>query len=216
MSKQSPVTPARTATSEARTGGLLGYTICVYGGASQHVAADHHALAAEVGKGIGQAGGDLVFGGGKVGLMGASSLAAQEAGSAVTGVITRFLLDMEAANRELSELIVVETMHQRKNIMMERADAFVILPGGFGTLEEVMEVVTLKQLGQLDKPIVFADFSGFWQPLIALFDHFEQQNYLHNRFEDLYHLAATPNAILERLETALAAQKASLEAAARA
>ncbi len=175
---------------------------------------EHRALAAEVGTRIGEAGANLVFGGGKVGLMGASSLAAQQAGSEVTGVITRFLLDMEAANRELSELIVVETMHQRKNIMMERADAFVILPGGFGTLEEVMEVVTLKQLGQLDKPIVFADFSGFWQPLIALFDHFEQQNYLHNRFEDLYSLAATPEAILDQLASALAAKKASKAEAA--
>lgn len=208
MSKQSPVTSMAKPTSSARKGGLLGYTICVYGGASQRVTGEHQALAAEVGQRIGEAGGDLVFGGGKVGLMGASSLAAQQAGSAVTGVITRFLLDMEAANRDLSELIVVETMHQRKNIMMERADAFVILPGGFGTLEEVMEVVTLKQLGQLDKPIVFADFSGFWQPLIALFDHFEQQNYLHNRFEDLYSLAATPEAILQRLIADLGAQVA--------
>ncbi len=204
MSKQSLASQSRESNSRPRKGPLLGYTICVYGGASQRGPVAHREQASAVGRALGLAGADFVFGGGKVGLMGASSLAAQQEGAAVTGVITRFLLDMEAANRDLAELIVVETMHQRKNIMMQRADAFVILPGGFGTLEEVMEVVTLKQLGQLDKPIVFADFGGFWQPLIALFDHFESQDYLHNRFEDLYSLATNPEAIIADLSKALA------------
>lgn len=207
MSKQSLESRPGKSGSEPRSGPLSGFTICVYGGASQRGPADHRALAAAVGQGLGQAGADFVFGGGKVGLMGASSLAAQQEGAAVTGVITRFLLEMEAANRDLAELIVVETMHQRKNIMMQRADAFVILPGGFGTLEEVMEVVTLKQLGQLDKPIIFADFGGFWQPLVALFDHFESQDYLHNRFEDLYSLEANPAAVIESLAQALAGRR---------
>lgn len=204
MSKQSQGRQPRNTGANHRSGALSGFTVCVYGGASQRGPAGHRDLAAAVGQRLGQAGADFVFGGGKVGLMGASSLAAQREGATVTGVITRFLLDMEAANRDLAELIVVETMHQRKNIMMQRADAFVILPGGFGTLEEVMEVVTLKQLGQLDKPVVFADFDGFWQPLIAVFDHFESQDYLHNRFEDLYSLAACPDSILAALIQALA------------
>jgi uncharacterized protein (TIGR00730 family) len=207
MSKQSLGDGLGKSVAAKRRGPLSGYTICVYGGASQRGPGAHRDLAAAVGQGLGQAGADFVFGGGKVGLMGASSLAAQREGSAVTGVITRFLLEMEAANRDLAELIVVETMHQRKNIMMQRADAFVILPGGFGTLEEVMEVVTLKQLGQLDKPIIFADFGGFWQPLVALFDHFESQDYLHNRFEDLYSLADSPEQIISALVQALAGRQ---------
>ena len=174
-------------------------TICIYGGASERAPQEHKDLAKQLGEAVGQAGANLIFGGGSRGLMGAYSKAAQANGAHVMGVITEFLVEMEVANTQLNELIIVETMHTRKQIMMDRGEAFVIMPGGFGTLEEVMEVVTLKQLGQLDKPIIFANFGGYWDGLIEVFDGFEAQNYLHNRFEDLYTMADNLNQVMDQL-----------------
>ena len=110
----------------------------------------------------------LVYGGGGVGLMGLLANAALKAGGRVTGIIPRFLLQREAGHPALSETIVVETMHERKLQMFERSDAFVVLPGGIGTLEELFEVLSWRTLGLHTKPIVIVDQGGFWGPLAAL------------------------------------------------
>ncbi len=110
----------------------------------------------------------LVYGGGGVGLMGLVANAALKGGGRVVGVIPRFLLQREAGHPALSETVVVETMHERKLQMFERSDAFVVLPGGIGTLEELFEVLSWRTLGLHTKPIVIVDQGGYWQPLAAL------------------------------------------------
>jgi uncharacterized protein (TIGR00730 family) len=110
----------------------------------------------------------LVYGGGGVGLMGLVANATLEAGGRVVGIIPRFLLKREAGHPALSETVVVETMHERKLQMFERSDAFVVLPGGIGTLEELFEVLSWRTLGLHTKPIVIVDGGGYWQPLAAL------------------------------------------------
>ncbi len=128
--------------------------------------------AGEVARGLGRLLADrgitLVYGGGGVGLMGLVANAALDGGGKVVGVIPRFLLEREAGHPDLHETVVVETMHQRKLQMFERSDAFVVLPGGIGTLEELFEVLSWRTLGLHAKPIVIVDQGGYWEPLAAL------------------------------------------------
>jgi uncharacterized protein (TIGR00730 family) len=125
-----------------------------------------------------EAGIGLVYGGGNLGLMGEIARTVLAEGGLVTGVIPHFLTSRERMLREVQELIVTEDMHQRKRTMFERSDAFVALPGGVGTLEELVEQLTWSQLGQHSKPIVLADIGGFWQPLLALFDHMRKEAFI--------------------------------------
>ena len=131
---------------------------------------------------MGEAGLRLIYGGGGAGLMGAVARGCAEAGGKVTGIIPRFLMEKERAGNApvaVDELIVTEDMHARKHAMFERADAFVALPGGIGTLEELIEVMTWAQLARHDKPIAIADLDGFWSPLIALLDHMRGEGFVH-------------------------------------
>ncbi len=131
---------------------------------------------------MGSAGIRLVYGGGTKGVMGAVSDAVLGAGGEVTGIIPRFLIDMEATESELKrldELVVTGDMHERKHLMFERSDAFVALPGGIGTLEELVEIMTWGQLGRHAKPIVIANVAGFWDPLASLLDHMRAEGFIH-------------------------------------
>jgi len=114
---------------------------------------------------------ELVYGGGRVGLMGTLADATLAAGGRVVGIIPEHLHDAEVGHTGLSELIVVASMHERKRRMFERADAFAVLPGGLGTLDETLEIITWKQLGLHDKPIVLINLGGYWNPLLRLVDH---------------------------------------------
>ncbi|HLJ20813.1 MAG TPA: TIGR00730 family Rossman fold protein [Stellaceae bacterium] len=145
--------------------------VCVYCGSSGRVAEAFRESARRTGRLLAEAGMELVYGGGHVGLMGLTADAALAAGGHVVGIIPDFLHDRELAHTKLSELIVVPSMHERKQRMFERADAFAILPGGLGTLDETFECMTWKQLGLHDKPIVVVDVDGYWKPLMALIDH---------------------------------------------
>jgi hypothetical protein len=143
-------------------------SICVFCGArfgNNGLARD---MVAKFGGILAREGIALVYGGGGVGLMGVLANAALGAGGRVIGVIPRFLLEREAGHPELDETVVVETMHERKLEMFERADAFVVLPGGIGTLEEFFEVLSWRTLGLHAKPIVILDVEGYWEPLAAL------------------------------------------------
>ena len=131
--------------------------VCVYLASSQALDPRYGALAAEVGRGIAERGWTLVTGGGSVGMMGRIARACRAAGGRTIGVIPQALVDMEVADHDADELVVVDTMRQRKAIMDDRADAFLALPGGLGTLEELMEVWTARQLGMHAKPIVAVD-----------------------------------------------------------
>jgi len=143
-------------------------SICIFCG-SQHGNQDHYRNdAARLGELCAHAGLDLVYGGGHVGLMGAAADAAMKAGGRVIGFIPERLLAQEVGHQGISELIVTEKMSDRKDQMIERSDAFAILPGGLGTLDELFEVLTLHQLGYHQKPAILINSGGYWDPLIAL------------------------------------------------
>lgn len=159
-------------------------SVCVYCGSSPGREPSYKAAADALGASLGQNGLRLVYGGGTRGLMGAVAAATMAAGGEVTGIIPRFLMNKEAtedALTHLDELIVTEDMHERKHAMFERSDAFVALPGGIGTLEEIVEIMTWAQLGRHEKPIVFANVDGFWNPMLSLIDHMKEAGFLHSQ-----------------------------------
>ena len=145
--------------------------VCVYCGSSGAVDDRYRDAAGELGRSLAAAGMGLVFGGGRIGLMGLVADAALAGGGHVIGVIPAALRDRELAHHGVSELVIVDNMHERKRVMAERADAFAVLPGGIGTLDEMFESLTWRQLGLHDKPIFVVDVAGYWRPLVALFDH---------------------------------------------
>ncbi|ODR89182.1 Rossman fold protein, TIGR00730 family [Sinorhizobium alkalisoli] len=135
-----------------------------------------------LGKSIASHGLQLVYGGGTRGIMGAVASGVLSAGGHVTGIIPEFLMDKEATRHslgQLNELIVTADMHERKHKMFERADAFVALPGGIGTLEEIVEIMTWAQLGRHRKPMVFGNINGFWTPLLELLQHMRDEGFVH-------------------------------------
>ena len=146
-------------------------SLCVYCGSNPGDDPRYAAAAAELGRGLAQVGIDLVFGGGRIGLMGIAADAALAAGGRVIGIIPDRLRSRELAHPGASEIVVVDTMHDRKRLMAERADAFAVLPGGIGTLDETFEMLTWRTLGLHDKPIFDVDVAGYWEPLRALLDH---------------------------------------------
>lgn len=153
-------------------------TLCVYCGSSPGAAQAYTTIAQELGRRCAEAGVGVVYGGGTVGLMGQVADAAVNAGGTVTGIIPRHLMSREVGAQADSELVVVDNMHQRKQAMFERSDAFCSLPGGIGTLDETIEILTWKQLGLHDKPVVLIDHDGFWQPLFDLFAHQQAMGFL--------------------------------------
>ncbi len=178
-------------------------TVCVYCGSAGAVDPAYRAAATDLGILLAKAGVDLVYGGGRVGLMGLVADGVMAQGGRVIGIIPEFLDKYEVGHTGLSELIVVDTMHTRKKLMMDRADAFIVLPGGFGTLEELFEVLTWKQLRLHDKPILLLDLPGtdgrgFWQPLTALLDHIIAQNFAKPEMAGLWQ-------VITRLEDVLIA-----------
>ena len=153
-------------------------TICVYAGSSPGADPRYIEAAAALGREIGRRGMGVVYGGGMVGLMGVVADAALAAGAPVTGVIPRALDAREIAHGRLTELVLVETMHERKALMAERADAFVALPGGIGTMEELIEAFTWTQLAIHEKPVGLLDVAGYWAPLGAMLDRAVEARFL--------------------------------------
>src|SRR5687768_14961275 len=153
-------------------------SICVYCGSGVGANPAYSEAAETLGRDMAEAGIRLVYGGGSVGLMGTMARAALEAGGAVTGIIPRFLLARERAMTDLTEMLVTEDMHERKMLMFEQADAFVALPGGVGTLEELVEQMTWAQLGQHQKPVLLANIGGFWDALIQLLEQMRRQDFI--------------------------------------
>jgi uncharacterized protein (TIGR00730 family) len=146
-------------------------SLCVYCGSSGAVDEKYRAAATELGARLAAAGIELVYGGGRVGLMGLLADAVLADGGRVVGIIPARLRDAELAHHGATELVIAGSMHDRKRIMAERADAFAVLPGGTGTLDETFEILTWRQLGLHNKPIFLVDIAGYWRPLIALLDH---------------------------------------------
>jgi len=176
-------------------------SVCVYCSSSDRIARGLFELAEKVGEELATRGLTLVYGGGGVGLMGTCARSATRHGGRVVGVIPDFMRAKELAYQEADELVVVETMRQRKAAMEERADAFLVLPGGFGTLEEVIEMITLKQLALHHKPIVFLNEGGFFDALIAFFEQFFEGGFTRAVYRDLYKVVPTLDAAFAYLST---------------
>ncbi len=180
--------------------------VCVYCGSSNDGAPGHRAAAQWFGRQLAQAGIALVYGGGRVGLMGAVADGAIEAGGHVVGIIPEHLMRAEVGHGRVSELHVVESMHVRKQMMFERADAFVALPGGPGTLDEAFEILTWRQLGLHDKPFVFANLDGYWNGFLSLVDGIIAQRYARPSFRDFFTVVDDIAAVLPALERAPASR----------
>lgn len=158
--------------------------ICVYCGSSPGNDPDYEIAARSLGAAIAANGIRLIYGGGTNGLMGAVADEVMKNGGKVTGIIPDFLMKYEASGdslQTLDELVVTADMHERKHMMFERSDAFVTLPGGIGTLEEVVEMMTWAQLGRHTKPIVLANINGFWDPLTTLLEHMSEAGFIHTQ-----------------------------------
>lgn len=157
-------------------------SVCVYCGSSPGRGQKYVEAGQILGRSIAQAGLRLIYGGGTKGIMGAVADGAMRGGGKVTGIIPRFLISKEATESaldRLDQLIVTQNMHERKHRMFEESDAFVALPGGIGTVEEIVEIMTWAQLGHHRKPIVFANVDGFWNPMLELLDHMRAEGFIH-------------------------------------
>ncbi len=175
--------------------------ICVYAGSSVGARPQYAAAAVALAKEIVARGRGVVYGGGNVGLMGVLADAALDVGGEVIGVIPEALLARELGHGDVTELRVVQTMHERKGTMAELADAFVALPGGFGTVEELVEVLTWAQLGIHAKPCGLLDVGGFYQPFVAFFDHAVAEGFLRPQHRAMLCVDADVSALLDALET---------------
>lgn len=152
-------------------------SVCVYCGSRMGKNPSYEAAAQTLGTRLAKAGLRLVYGAGDVGLMGTVARAAQAAGGETFGVIPEHLVKREVGKRDLTTYVVTETMHERKKVMLYNADAVLLLPGGMGSLDELFEAITWRQLGLHDKPIVILNTDGYWDPLRALMDHVVQQDF---------------------------------------
>lgn len=160
--------------------------ICVYCGASGDVDESYRAAAIRMGSLLAENGIGLIYGGGRVGLMGLMADSALAHGAEVTGIIPAHLHEREIGHTGLTQLRVVGSMHERKQTIIELADAFAILPGGFGTLEEALECITWRQLGLHDKPIYLVDVQDYWVPLLRLFEHVIDAGFAPRNARSLY------------------------------
>ncbi len=176
--------------------------LCLYCGSSDRVAEPLRDSARRLGSLLAQSRIELIYGGGHIGLMGLAADAALAAGGRVVGIIPDFLHGREIAHTRVTELVVVGSMHERKQRMFERADAFAILPGGLGTLDETFECMTWKQLGLHDKPIVIVDVAGYWKPLLALIDHAIAAGFAPARMRDAIEVVSSPEALIAVLKSA--------------
>lgn len=177
-------------------------SLCVYCGSADAVPLPHKQAAVRLGRTLAEAGISLVYGGGRVGLMGIMADAALEAGGRVIGVIPRHLVEAEVGHGSVSELHIVSSMHERKQKMFELSDAFAILPGGLGTLDEMFEMLTWRQLRLHDKSIVIVDEGGYWRPLLALIDAIEADGYAKNTKGRLVTVVDNVDALLSALARA--------------
>jgi len=173
--------------------------ICVFGGSSPGSKPIHVAAARDLGRTLARRGIGVVNGGGHVGIMGATADGALEAGGEAIGVIPRSLMDRELGHRGMTQLRVVETMHERKALMAELSDGFVALPGGIGTLEELFEAWTWAGLGIHAKPVAVLDVDGYWEPLLAMADRMVDEGFLPPHLRAALLVAREPDALVDAL-----------------
>ena len=176
------------------------HRLCVYCASNDGARPTYFAAARALGAQIAQRGATLVYGGGRTGLMGAVADSALAAGGRVEGVMPHGLVEREVAHRQLSALHIVDSMHERKAMMVDMADAFIAMPGGLGTLEELFETWTWAQLGVHRKPLGLLDVDGFWQPLLRMIDHIEGEGFLRGTPQDWLVIDDDAERLMARLE----------------
>lgn len=179
--------------------------ICVYCGSGSGRNPAYAEAARTLGLALANQGIGLVYGGGNVGLMGVVASTARDNGGHVTGIIPSFLSEREGLIPDIDDLIIVNDMHERKMMMFERADAFVALPGGVGTLEELVEQMTWSQLGQHQKPVVLANIDGFWSPFLALLTHMREETFIREGLEVSFEVVEEAVDIIPAIQSAIAA-----------
>ncbi len=177
-------------------------SLCLYCGSSTGHNAAYREAATELGTKIAERGVRLIYGGGQIGLMGIAADAALAAGGAVIGVIPKFLMDAEVGHRGATELVVVANMHERKQRMFDLADGFVVLPGGLGTLDEMMEIITWKQLGLHDKPVALLDVEGYWGAFAEVIDRAIAEGFARREVKNLFLVARTADEVFAALAAA--------------
>lgn len=177
-------------------------SLCVFCGSREGNDPAYRAAAVELGRVLAGRGIRLVYGGGSIGLMGTVADAVLAAGGQVVGVIPDFLMKYEIDHRNLSELVITGSMHDRKRRMFELSDAFVVLPGGLGTLDETFEIITWKQIRLHDSPIVVLDVAGYWRPMLDLVAGVVAGGFAHPRLLELFTVVDSVDAVMPALETA--------------
>lgn len=173
--------------------------VCVYSASSTKIASIYFEIAEELGHLLARKGINLINGAGSSGLMGAISNAALQAGGTVTGVIPRFMVEQGWHHQGLTHLVETETMHERKQLMAEMSDGVIALPGGCGTLEELLEIITWKQLGIYLKPIVILNVNGYFDPLLDMLQKAIEENFMREEHRAIWQVAATAEEAVEQL-----------------
>lgn len=173
--------------------------VCVYSASSTQIAPKYFEAAAELGRLLAERGINLINGAGSIGLMAASSDAALAAGGTVTGVIPRFMVEQGWQHNGLTRLVQTETMHERKQLMAEMSDGVIALPGGCGTMEELLEIITWKQLGLFLNPIVILNVDGFYNPLLAMLQQAVDGNFMRKEHKAIWQVATTPEEAVDLL-----------------
>lgn len=174
--------------------------ICVYCGSSSRVAESYKQAARDFGAILAENEISLIYGGGQVGIMGILADAVLAAGGSVTGIIPEFLFEKEVGKGDVTDLVRVDSMHERKQKMAELSDAFVVLPGGFGTMDETFEILTWRQLSLHNKPTIIADIDGYWKPLTTLMDHIIDEGFASPDNRGLYDVVGSVAEILPAIE----------------
>ena len=175
--------------------------VCVYSASSTQIAPVYFAAAEELGRLLALQGINLINGAGSIGLMAAASDAALQAGGTVTGVIPRFMVEQGWHHLGLTQLVQTETMHERKQQMAQMSDGVIALPGGCGTLEELLEIITWKQLGLYLKPIVILNINGYFDPLIEMLHRAIDEHFMRKEHADIWRIATSPQEAIELLYT---------------
>ncbi len=174
--------------------------ICVFTGSREGRNSVYRKAAGNLGKILAARGVGIVYGGGHVGLMGVLADAALAEGGEVIGVIPEGIAELEVAHEGLSELRIVKSMHERKALMAELSDGFIVLPGGLGTLEEMMEVISWVYLRFIKKPIGILNVEGYFDPLLAFFRHAAEEGFVHEAYEELFRVSEDPTGLIAMLE----------------
>ncbi len=180
------------------------YSVCVFCGSRMGNDPAFEGAALELGRALAEADLRLVYGAGDVGLMGAVANGAQGAGGETFGVIPVHLLQMEVGKRDLTSFVITENMHERKKVMFMNADAMVTLPGGAGSLDELFEVLTWRQLGLHEKPVYLLDINGYWEPLLKMIDHMVDSGFAASCFRESLTVVESVPALMAALEPEMA------------